>query len=485
MVSVITDVSAYTETQTAPRGAVSNGVAVSLLVAGDIAVIAGSTVLALWARHAVTDEGWVGVVRPIDLIIGVIWLFFLWAMGTYRVRYRVTGLDEYRRVLTAGVSSAAVTGIFAYLVQHDLSRAFFLFLFSIGIPALLTFRLFARRIGQRLRIRGYMSEQVLVAGSPEKIDEIAAVLQRERMLGLQVVGALVPSEDVTMTTVAGIPVVGSIVEATQAASRENASAVIFGEGSFASSADFRRTAWSFESSKTQMMVVPNLTDVSADRLAMRPVAGMPLIHVDEPQAAQAGRWLKRAFDVVSSLGLIILSSPVMLATAIAIKVEDGGPVFFKQTRVGRNGELFGCFKFRSMCPDADKKLAVLQAFNEGNGVLFKMADDPRITKVGKFIRRFSIDEVPQFFNVLRGEMSLVGPRPALPTEVAEYEPDVLRRLAVRPGLTGLWQVSGRSDLSWSETVRLDLYYVDNWSIVQDVAILAKTLGAVVRSRGAY
>ncbi len=183
--------------------------------------------------------------------------------------------------------------------------------------------------------------------------------------------------------------------------------------------------------------------------------------------------------------MLLVAAPIIALVALAVKLEDRGPVFFKQTRVGRRGEEFECLKVRSMVVDAEARKAELEAQNEGAGVLFKMAKDPRITKVGRFIRRFSIDEVPQFWNVLRGDMSLVGPRPALPSEVAQYDSDTVRRLDVRPGLTGLWQVSGRSNLSWDETVRLDVYYVDNWSIMQDLSIMMRTAGAVLASRGAY
>ena len=182
---------------------------------------------------------------------------------------------------------------------------------------------------------------------------------------------------------------------------------------------------------------------------------------------------------------LLLAAPVMGAVALAIKLEDGGPVLFKQPRVGRKGEIFDCLKFRSMSVDAEARLAELMAANEGSGPLFKMTHDPRITGVGRFIRRFSLDELPQLWNALRGDMSLVGPRPALPTEVAQYDSDTRRRLDVRPGLTGLWQVSGRSNLSWDDTVRLDLYYVDNWSLIQDVMILARTAKAILGTSGAY
>ena len=206
----------------------------------------------------------------------------------------------------------------------------------------------------------------------------------------------------------------------------------------------------------------------------------------QPQSLGASRGLKRTFDIVGALFVLILASPVMAVVAAGIKLQDRGPVMFGQTRVGRYGRLFTCLKFRSMVVDAEAQLASVTHLNKNaDGALFKLKNDPRITRIGHVIRRLSIDELPQLINVLRGDMSLVGPRPALPSEVSKYDPDFKRRLHVRPGLTGLWQVSGRSNLSWDDTVRLDLYYVDNWSVVQDLTILARTVQAVVRSNGAY
>jgi exopolysaccharide biosynthesis polyprenyl glycosylphosphotransferase len=219
---------------------------------------------------------------------------------------------------------------------------------------------------------------------------------------------------------------------------------------------------------------------------MRPVGGLPLVHIEPPQSLGASRGLKRAFDAIgAALGLVILG-PFMLAVAVAIRLQDGGPILFRQIRVGRDGQLFECLKFRSMVVDAEARLSAVTHLNQNaDGVLFKAQQDPRITRVGRFIRRYSIDELPQLINVIGGDMSLVGPRPALPAEVRRYSADVQRRLHVRPGMTGLWQVSGRSDLSWDDTVRLDLYYVDNWSIVQDLSIVMKTVRAVFSSAGAY
>lgn len=233
------------------------------------------------------------------------------------------------------------------------------------------------------------------------------------------------------------------------------------------------------------VVVPSLTEVSTARMTMRPLAGLPLVHVDRPRAQRAAHWPKRFFDILGATILLVLASPFLLVSAIAIKLDDGGPILFRQSRVGINGKRFDCLKLRTMVTNAEELRLTLDTKNESDGPLFKMGQDPRITRPGKWLRRFSIDEMPQFWNVLVGDMSLIGPRPALPREVDAYEKHVRRRLAVRPGITGLWQVSGRSNLPWNETVRLDLYYVDNWSPLQDMQIMARTFGAVLRGTGAY
>ena len=235
------------------------------------------------------------------------------------------------------------------------------------------------------------------------------------------------------------------------------------------------------------MVAPSLTDIGGPRIHTRPVQGLPLIHVETPTYSGRKLYTKRAFDLVGSGLLTVALSPVLLVLAVLVKATSPGPVFFLQERVGLNGGTFPMVKFRSMVVDAEARLQELSALDraEGNDVLFKMRNDPRVTKVGAFMRRYSLDEVPQLFNVLMGEMSLVGPRPPLAREVERYDVHVHRRFLVKPGMTGLWQVSGRSDLSWEDSVRLDLFYVENWSLVSDILILLKTARAVVRSEGAY
>ncbi|MFT4295315.1 MAG: sugar transferase [Micropruina sp.] len=415
--------------------------------------------------------------------IPAVWMALLAACGAYSLHHLQTGMVEYQRVALGSGLFAGAIGISCYLTMYDLSRGFFVLLFLIGIPALLVGRLARRRVLMHLRRRGHFQTSVLVAGSPAHIDEVARVLRREKWLGYRLVGA-VTTADIEETP-SGLPVLGKVSEVGDLVHESDVDTVIFAEGSFPDSQHFKRMAWELEELDVQMIVAPALTDISSERLSSRPVAGLPLVYVERPQAMEASRWSKRAFDIIGSGLLLLAAAPIMAAVAIAVKLEDRGPVLFKQTRVGRRGEEFQCLKIRSMVVDAEARKAELEAQNEGAGVLFKMAKDPRITKVGNFIRRFSIDELPQLWNVFRGDMSLVGPRPALPKEVAQYDSDTVRRLDVLPGLTGLWQVSGRSNLSWDETVRLDVYYVDNWSIMQDLSILVRTARAVLGSSGAY
>jgi len=232
-------------------------------------------------------------------------------------------------------------------------------------------------------------------------------------------------------------------------------------------------------------VVPDLYQMSLSRVAMDTLNGIPLITLKQPSLREWQSVLKRIMDVAMSVLVLGISLPIMLLTALAIRLDSPGPIFFRQQRVGQDGELFDLIKFRSMYEDAEQRVQELKDQNEASGPLFKMRNDPRRTRVGAFIRRVSIDELPQFWNVLKGEMSVVGPRPALPSEVAMYEPWHLQRLEIAPGITGLWQVSGRSDLTFDEMVLLDVYYIENWSLATDLVILAKTIPTVLMGSGAY
>jgi len=248
--------------------------------------------------------------------------------------------------------------------------------------------------------------------------------------------------------------------------------------------ELRRLAWQLEGTGIDLVVAPQLTDIAGPRVHIRPVEGLPLLHVEEPKLSGVAWLFKNLMDRVLAALLLLLLSPLFAVVSLAIWLSDRGPAFFSQTRVGREGNTFNVRKFRTMYTDAEERLAHLVDQNEGDGLLFKIRDDPRLIPIGRFLRRTSLDELPQLINVFRGEMSLVGPRP-LPADDGDFLGDVRRRLLVRPGMTGLWQVSGRSELSWDDAVRLDLYYVDNWSLAFDLVILWRTVGVVLRRKGAY
>lgn len=413
----------------------------------------------------------------------MLWILVLWIFGSYAPRHARAGATEYKRAVNASIFTAGAVGTICYLLEFEYPRALLTAWFAIAILDLAAIRFGRRRLMHRLHRSGRLVTPVIMAGSTKHVDEIAKVLKREDWLGYHVQGVL--TDEKVSITLGGLPVLGSLDHLPSIVDSHRAPVVVFAEGSFESSAQYRRLAWQLEKSHVRMILAPTLADVSAERLDFFPVAGLPLVDVAPPTAMKSLRRLKRSVDALGAALLLLLASPFLLATMIAIKLEDGGPIVFRQRRVGLDGEEFECLKLRSMCVDAEAKLAEIRAMNEGAGLLFKMKDDPRITRIGKFIRRYSIDELPQLWNVLVGDMSLVGPRPALPSEVEQYDSDTRRRLRVRPGLTGLWQVSGRSSLSWEDTVRLDLYYVDNWSLVQDGMILLRTARAVVGSSGAY
>jgi exopolysaccharide biosynthesis polyprenyl glycosylphosphotransferase len=340
-------------------------------------------------------------------------------------------------------------------------------------------------------LKGDLLSNVLVVGGVRSAQEIANWLNQHRAFGLNVTGVWIPDEDTRpdlAIKVPGqlIPVVGNDLDLAEALVLSRADTVIVSDTEHLGHHGLRDLTWQLEDLDIDLMVSPNVADFSGSRIHVRFVAGMPFMHLEQPQYAEAGSWPKLLFDRVFAVVAIIAFSPAIVVAALAVKIDTRGPLLYRQRRVGRDGREFDLLKFRSMHKDADKQLAALVAAQgTGDTPLFKVKDDPRITRVGAFLRRYSIDELPQLFNVLQGEMSLVGPRPQVAEEVKLYDYRAFRRLAVRPGMTGLWQVSGRSDLSWEDAIRLDLYYVENWSLTTDLVILAKTLRAVIGSSGAY
>lgn len=423
----------------------------------------------------------------VEVVVGVIclWVLVIYALGGYRSGIFGAGVDEFKAVAHSALATAGLVGIACYLAQYEFSRGLYTFSFLAGVPLLVLGRHALRTVVKGARRRGALLHRVVLAGLPSHIDEIAAVLRRESWLGYDVVGAITPPTDFREVTASGIKVWGNTDDVAWVADTLHADTVFVAGGAFKTSAQMRQAVWDLEEHDVQVVVAPSVSDVSSERVRFRPVGGLPLVHLDPPRVRHASRRAKRTFDVVGSSLLILAFLPVLAFAAARVWLHDRGPILFRQTRVGRDGTEFACFKFRTMVIDAEARVADLQRELGEAALLFKMKDDPRITAPGRWLRRYSVDELPQLFNVLQGTMSLIGPRPQVPAEVAMYDATMHRRLRVRPGMTGLWQVSGRSDLSLEDAIRLDLYYVDNWSMTQDLSILARTFGAVFGSSGAY
>ena len=416
-------------------------------------------------------------------VLAVAWVGMLVATRTYDGRVLGVGGDEYRRVVRASVYFWGLVAIGSYMIQFELSRFVLAFAFSVGTLMLLLARWAARKVLHRARRRSTAwSHRVLAVGGREEVDALVAELEREPYAGLTVIGACMPPGDAAGSSV---PVVGSLTSVPEAVARLGVDTVAVTASRGLTSGVLKRLGWDLEGAGVDLVVAPALTDVAGPRVHVRPVSGLQLLYVEQPEFTGPTWAMKEAFDRALAALALALLSPILGLIALAVRLSSSGPVIFRQVRVGRDGEVFTVYKFRTMVVDAETHLEALWELSEGNGVLFKLKDDPRVTTVGRFLRRLSLDELPQLWNVLVGSMSLVGPRPALPNEAERYGRSTARRLLVKPGITGLWQVSGRSDLSWEDSVRLDLYYVENWSFAGDIQILWKTVSAVMRGQGAY
>ncbi len=418
------------------------------------------------------------------LLFPPLWLLTCASTRSYELRFLGTGSEEFRRVFDAGVRMLAAVALAAVAFQVDLARKYVVIAFPLTVALALLFRYLARQVLHSVRAKGRCLHRVVVVGRERSCAELVRQLRREPYAGFSVVGVCI--DRTQGPSVEGVPVVGTSSSVVAALKATDADTVAVGAWSDFDHVELRRLSWELEGSGIALVVAPSLTDIAGPRIHIRPVAGLPLLHVEQPEFSGGRRLLKGGLDRLAALLVLLLASPLLLGLALSVRLTSRGGALFRQTRVGVDGRTFTMYKFRSMYQDAEERLGGLQALNENaDGLLFKIRDDPRVTAVGKWLRRFSLDEVPQLLNVVKGDMSLVGPRPPLPREVAQYGADVRRRLLVRPGLTGLWQISGRSDLSWEESVRLDLHYVENWSLALDMMIIWKTVFAVLRRRGAY
>jgi exopolysaccharide biosynthesis polyprenyl glycosylphosphotransferase len=414
----------------------------------------------------------------------LLWLASVALARGYDPRFIGTGSDEFRKIINAGVSLTATVAFISYVTKSDVARGYVVLALPTATMLDLLARYALRKRLHRLRYLGTCMRRVVAVGHAAAVSELILELRRETYHGLEVVGACVAGR-ATLAEISGVPVCGGLARIPAAVASLGADTVAVVACQELNGVRLRELAWELEKTGTDLCVAPALMDVAGPRTTIRPVAGLPLLQVDHPELAGVRQVIKAVFDKLLSLAMVVLLAPLLLGIALAIRLADGGPALFKQTRVGKDGRPFTLYKFRTMVTDAEHIKASLAAHNNGNGLLFKMREDPRVTRPGRWLRRYSLDELPQLFNVLAGQMSLVGPRPALPDEAARYGYYVRRRLAVKPGLTGLWQVNGRSDLTWEEAVRLDLRYVENWSLALDLQILWKTGSAVLHGSGAY
>jgi exopolysaccharide biosynthesis polyprenyl glycosylphosphotransferase len=420
----------------------------------------------------------------LGVCVPFLWVTVLTLAGGYDGRFVGTGSDEFRKVLNAGVSLTAALAILSYVFNSELSRLFLLIAMP-GVTVLdLIGRFCLRKWLHGMRATGRFMLAVVAVGHEAGLADLIKELGRDQYHGMQVVAACV-ADPAGREEIAGVPVFGGLADVPNAVRTYGAAAVAVTACPEIDAVRLRGLAWELEKTGTDLCVAPSLLDVAGPRTRVRPTAGLTLLHVDHPQLSGARQAIKSTFDRVVAGAALLFLSPVFLVLAAAIRLHDRGPAFFIQTRVGKDGRTFRIFKFRTMVVDAEKRLTMLEPSNDHDGVLFKMRRDPRVTAIGARLRKWSMDELPQLYNVLRGDMSLVGPRPALPSEAERYADHVRRRLVVKPGLTGLWQVNGRSDLSWEESVRLDLRYVENWSFALDLQILWKTISVIIRGSGAY
>lgn len=419
----------------------------------------------------------------------LLWMIVLVSVGSVDSRVMGVGYTEYRKITDSGVGLFAAIASVMFLLKLDVARGYLLLTFAVGTLGLLFARMLWRKWLKRHRTRGDYSNQVVLVGSRSSIRHISDELAKQPGAGYNVIGAALAQDprDSGVLAIGNVPVISDFDGVREAMDIIGADTVIITGSDHLDAQRVRELSWELEKGAYSLVMAPSLTDVSGPRIHTRPVAGLPLMHVETPRYTGLRATMKRSFDIVGALSIIILFSVPMAVVAIMVKATSQGPVLFKQPRVGLDGKEFRMWKFRSMHKDAEKLLDQLNSADsiDPNNVMFKMKYDPRITNVGRFIRRYSVDELPQVFNVLIGSMSLVGPRPPLAREVAQYDHHVHRRFLVKPGITGLWQVSGRADLAWEEAVRLDLYYVENWSLTADLAILWRTVKVVVNGRGAY
>jgi exopolysaccharide biosynthesis polyprenyl glycosylphosphotransferase len=464
----------------------------------DTLVVCGALAVADWVRFGLLGHGrkmvWETVpgidCAWVDGTLSLVWLGLLVLVDSRSRRILGHSAEEYRRIIEATMVFFGVIAFLAVVLELDLARGHLVIALPLGLLGLLVNRRIWRGVAVRKRAEGGYQTSLLVVGSNSAAPEVAAKFVSAREFGYYVVGLCTPQgaaghpEPVRVGTV-DIPVVGSDMAVVDTVKCTGADTVALSATEHLTPMAIRRLIWDLEALGVDLIVTAGLMDVAAERISSQPVAGMALLLVDKPQYDHANSWAKRAFDVCFAAMALIVVSPVLVMAAIAVKASSRGPVLYRAERCGVNGKTFGMLKFRTMVVGADSQQAGLIAASGRDGMYFKIKDDPRVTPVGRLLRKFSIDELPQFINVLKGDMSVVGPRPQERHQIVAHDDLMRRRMLVRPGISGLWQVSGRSDLAPEDATRLDLCYVENWSMAQDLVIIGRTVVVVVCGRGAY
>lgn len=432
----------------------------------------------------------VGLLEPrggqyllISVVLVEAWVLALGFGGARSHRVLGSGREETVRVLRSSLALFGLAAVVCYLLKFDLARSYVAVALPLGLVLILAGRRWVARRLRADRERGECHRRTLLVGAFDTVQDLGIRMRRAHAAGFDVIGVCLPGGTATPSPLPEVPVLGDISQAADVARRMGVDAVAVTASDTATTTTIKQIAWDLEPTGADLLVMPGLADVASPRLLMTPIDGVPVLQVTPPGYTGAQHALKRAFDVVvSSLALLVIALP-LLVIALLVRLSSPGPALFRQERVGLNGRTFTLYKLRTMRDGAESALA--EVLDGAPGVFYKPKADPRVTRLGKFLRRYSIDELPQFFNVLRGDMSLVGPRPQVALEVAQYDDALFRRLLVKPGLTGLWQVSGRSDLTLDQGARLDLYYVENWTLLGDIAILFRTAREVLLPRGAF
>jgi exopolysaccharide biosynthesis polyprenyl glycosylphosphotransferase len=428
-----------------------------------------------------------------SLALVVVWLGALAFVKSRDVSLAGIGPEEYRRVMTATAWVFGIIAVGGLLLHEQMARGYLLIALPVGLFGLITGRYLLRRSLAKKRARGEFTNHVVVLGNPDSIIALSNNFDRSKFAGYRVVGACVLDRDdhvgdMLQTPAGEVPILGDVRSVEDALRLTNADALAVAAIERLGHEHIRRLAWRLDLLRVDMIVVPGMTDIAGPRLKVRPIDNVPLFHIARPEHDSGpSRYGKRLFDLVFASTALLVFLPLFVVTALAIKLDDGGPVFFRQERPGLHGRPFRILKFRTMSIDPEANGHAEPAPVEPLDEIFfcKTESDDRVTRVGRFLRTTSLDEIPQLYNVLAGEMSIVGPRPLIPGEGLSVEHYMERRALVKPGITGLWQISGRSSVSAEERIRFDHSYVDNWSLLGDMAIVVRTVHAVLSHRGAY